>query len=104
MWLIKKMASKVEIKTIEELNKMHTGSLMNRRKALLKCEESFKVSDRNGCEKKPLASETGVIEFKDTPEWKQAYEELKIILSTRENLPNKEERKVIRREKAKSEK
>ena len=96
------MASKVEIKAIEELHKMHTGSLMNRRNALLKCEESFKASDRNGYETNPVVSETGFIEFKDTPEWKQAYKELKIVLSTRENLPNKGERAEIRKEKAKS--
>ena len=101
---MEKMSSKVEIKTIEELNKMHTGSLMNRRRALLKCEESFQASDRNTYETKPLTAETGVIEFKDTPEWKLAYKELKFVLSSRENLPNKEERKAIRREKAKSKK
>ena len=95
------MASKVEIKTIEELNEMHTGSLMNRRAALLKCEEAFELSDRLGYETKPKVTKTGVIEFKDTPEWQQAYNELKNVLSTRENVPNKKERKQIRQEKAK---
>ena len=98
------MASKVELKTIEELNKMHTGSLMNRRAALLKCEGSFELSDRNGYETKPKISETGFIEFKDTTEWQQAYNELKSVLSTRENIPNKQERKEIRKEKAKKSK
>ena len=44
------MASKVEVKTLEELEKMHTGSIMSRRAALLKCEESFEMSDQPfGC-------------------------------------------------------
>lgn len=94
------MSSKVEIKTLEELHCMHIGTLMNRRAALLKCEETFEVSDRNNYETKPLPKNTGFIEFKDTSEWQKAYEELKSILSTRENLPNKQERKKIRKEKA----
>jgi len=98
------MASKVEIKTLEELAEMHTGSLMSRRDALLKCEESFEVSDRNGYEIKPSSSVTGVIEFKNTPEWKKAYNELKIVLSKREHIPNKQERKEIRKAKAKQSK
>lgn len=98
------MASKVEIKTIADLNEMHTGSLMSRRAALLKCEESFELSDRNGYEPKPKVSETGLIEFKDTSEWQQAYNELKIVLSKHENIPNKQERKEIRKEKAKKSK
>jgi len=95
------MSSKVEIKALEELEKMHTGTLMSRRAALLKCEESFEMSDRNGYEAKPTVSQTGYIEFKETPEWQQAYKELKTVLSTRENVPSKQERKEIRREKAK---
>ena len=86
------------------MEKMHTGSIMSRRAALLKCEESFEMSDRNGYETKPNVSQTGLIEFKNTPEWQQAYKELKKVLSTRENVPNKQERKEIRREKAKKSK
>lgn len=98
------MSSKVEIKTLEELNVMHTGSLMKRRAALLKCEESFEQSDRNGYEAKSNIKNTGIIEYKDTPEWQQAYTELKSILNNRENLPNKQERKEIRKEKARTSK
>ena len=83
---------------------MHTGSLMSRRAALLKCEESFEMSDRNGYETKPNVSQAGLIEFKNTPEWQEAYKDLKKVLSTRENVPNKQERKEIRREKAKKSK
>ena len=98
------MSSKVEIKTLEELNAMHTGTLMNRRAALLKCEETFEQSDLNGYVTKLNAENTGIIEYKDTPEWKQAYKELKSVLNTRENLPNKKERKQIRKEKARTSK
>jgi hypothetical protein len=92
------MPSKVEIKTVEELKAMHTGSLMRRREALLRCEESFEQSDRYGYEPQPIAG--GDIEFKDTPEWKQAYAELKVELATREHVPNKQERKALRRQQA----
>lgn len=95
------MANKVEIKTIEELNAMHTGTLMKRRDSLLKCEESFEVSDRHAHETKPSFEHTGLIEFKDTHEWKSAYSELKFELSKRENIPNKMERKEMRQQKAK---
>ncbi len=94
------MASKVEIKTIEELEKMHTGTLMSRRAALLKCEESFEASDHSVYNVKPSASVTGFIEFKDTPEWQHAYNQLKEVLATREHVPNKQERKKLRQLKA----
>ena len=98
------MASKVETKTLEDLNAMHTGTLMKRRSALLKCEESFETSDRNGYESKPSVKDIDSIEFKDTSEWQQAYNDLKVVLATRENLPNKQERKEIRKTKAKGSK
>lgn len=69
---------------------------MNRRAALLKCEETWSPSDRGGHETKP-----GPIQFKDTSEWQQAYAELKAVLDTRENLPNKKERKAMRQVRAK---
>lgn len=94
------MANKVEKKSKEELENMHTGTLMKRRKALLECEESYVVSVmyKEEEENKPAP---GVIQFKDTPEWKQAYEELKSVLSTRENILNKKERKELRQQRAK---
>jgi hypothetical protein len=92
------VSSKVEFKTREQLEAMHTGTLMKRRDALLKCDESFQLSDQS--EMSPVASDH--IEFKDTPEWKQAYAELKSVLATREHVPSKKERKEIRRQKAKN--
>ena len=75
---------------------------MNRRAALLKCEEKFVQSDRVGYEAAPLPAKTGLIEFKDTVEWQLAYFELKAVLDTRENIPNKKERRAIRQAKAKA--
>ena len=81
---------------------MHTGTLMNRRAALLKCEETWSHSDRVGYDAKPNPTKTGFIQFKDTAEWQQAYSELKAVLDTRENIPNKKERKAMRQTKAKA--
>lgn len=94
------MASKLEIINKEQLEALHTGTLMNRRKALLKCEESLEASDQG------VNSQTqaGYIEFKNTQEWQQAYTELKEVLSARENIPNKQERKAVRQAKARASK
>lgn len=87
------MAAKVQMKSREELAEMHTGSLMSRREALLKCDESSQASTR---------STPGLIEFKNTAEWKQAYSDLKSALATREHIPNKQERKALRQQRAKT--
>ena len=79
------MPSEVKKVSFEELEYMHTGSLMSRRKKLLACEQSFEVSDRYGNEKEPNPEETGYIEFKNSTAWKEAYKELKAVLSTREH-------------------
>ena len=93
------MPGRVEKKTVAELEAMPTRALMSRRAALLKCEESFALSDRD--DRQPPATPAAFIEFKDTPGWQQAYAELKSVLATREHVPNKQERKEIRRQKAK---
>ncbi|GAA6170257.1 hypothetical protein [Sessilibacter corallicola] len=79
------MPSIVEVKTIGELKSTHTGSLMSRRKKLLKCEESQLKSDRNP----DYELELGTIEFKDSKEWKIAYFQLKEELSKREHWTGK---------------
>lgn len=71
----------VNILERSKLEGLHTGTLMSRRKALLACEDSFEVSDRIPGEETP----EGLIEFKDTPDWKNAYTELKDELSKREH-------------------
>lgn len=83
------MPSKVKIIPAAELETMHTGSLMSRRKALLACEESFRLSDRYGYEPEPDPAQTGQIEFKDTEVWQKAYRELKIELAGREHYQGK---------------
>jgi len=93
------MPTKVPIVSLEELQTMHTGSLMSRRKALLACEQSLNDTDRQD-EDMPNSPETGMIEFKDSPQWRQAYDEIKQVLATREHVPDREERRQIRKEKA----
>jgi hypothetical protein len=95
------MANKIKIVSKEELRKLHTGTLMKRREGLLKCEESFQSSDRFGYEDEPIPEETGYIEFKNTQAWRQAYREVKEILSNREHWPSRNERKESRLEKVK---
>lgn len=90
------MSSTVKPKSTEELKSMHTGSLMSRHKTLLQCEESFDRSDQI------IRDGTGLIEFKDTPEWQRAYSDIKQVLSQRENVPNKLEHKAARQAAAKS--
>jgi len=99
------MANKVPILSPTELAELHTGTLMARRDALLRCEESFAASDR-ACHQgaSPRPAQTGFIEFKDTAEWKQAYAELKAVLAGREHIPSKAERKIARQAKAKARK
>jgi hypothetical protein len=87
------MSSLVKMVSKDKLAEMHTGTLMARRDALLKCEESLGLSDRD--ENHSVA--VGTIEFKDTDEWKLSYRQLKEELSTRENLPSKGERKEDRK-------
>lgn len=85
------MANTVEKKTINELESMHTGSLLSRRKALLKCDECFEMSDEL------IAPVNDLIQFKNTDVWKQAYRELQEVLSERENIPGKKERAILRK-------
>ena len=79
------MPSKVKIIDKSELEKMHTGSLMTRRKALLACEESLAHSDRE----QNYKVESGYIEFKQDPNWELAHRELKEVLANREHWPRK---------------
>jgi len=87
------MPSLVQIVSKGKLAEMHTGTLMARRDALLKCEESLGLSDRD----KNFKVADGTVEFKDTYEWKLSYRQLKDELSTREDFPSKGERKQARK-------
>lgn len=92
----KDMSTKVEHKTLAELEAMHTGSLMSRRKALLQCKETAGTSEQI---ESPNSQQ---IEFKDTAAWRRAYQELKGVLDKREHMPSKQERKAMRQAKAKA--
>ncbi len=96
------MPSKVKGMSKDVLEKMHTSSLLKRRNELLACETSFELSDRCGYEKPPDSKVIIFIEFKNTNAWQEAYVEVKNILSTRENLPSREERKQLRVERTKN--
>lgn len=81
----------------DQLETLHTGTLMKRRKELLQCDESLEMSDCLTTEQ----NTTDLIEYKNTKEWQEAYTDVKQILSTREHVPNKKERKILRQQKAK---
>lgn len=90
------MPSKVRVIAKVELNSMHTGTLLRRRTELLKCEESFEVSDRFGHEPVPNPAESGYIEFKNQPQWAVAYQDVKDVLADRDHLPTGEQRRQAR--------
>ena len=95
------MTNKVKIVPISDLERMHTGSLISRRVELLKCEESFRASDRYGYEDEPDPEQSGYIEFKDQSLWSVAYREVKEVLANREHVPSAAEKKQRRHEQAK---
>ena len=67
--------------SLEELEKLSTKQLLARLRHLQQCEESALLSDRDD------ASDTSeAILFKDTNEWKAAYEHVKAALSLREHI------------------
>ena len=92
------MSSRVPICDPSALEGMHTGSLLSRLELLQRCEESFNQSDWVDMEEAPDPSQTGFIEFKNTPEWATAYRDLKKILDTREHLPTAAEREARRKD------
>ena len=91
------MSARIKIIDLLELEAMHTGSLMSRRRALLSCEFSYELSDK-GAEHR---AEAGYIKFKQDEDWKQAYSELKSVLDEREHWPSKSERTEQRQKRQK---
>lgn len=77
------MSKEKPIKVLEcdELIKLHTGTLMARRKALLQCEESLLESDKLP----DYQTEQGAIKFKQTIKWQSAYQDLKKVLNDSEH-------------------
>jgi hypothetical protein len=67
----------------EALKKKNTKELLGYLKALQQCEESFKLSDMDINED---ILDNNKIYFKQTPKWKSTYNNVKSILSERENI------------------
>jgi hypothetical protein len=67
----------------EALKKKNTKELLGYLKALQQCEESFELSDMDINED---ILDNNKIYFKQTPKWKSAYNNVKSILSQRENI------------------
>ncbi|NMT64375.1 putative bifunctional diguanylate cyclase/phosphodiesterase [Marinobacter orientalis] len=89
------MAERIERMARSELEKLHTGTLMKRRQALLACPEPPEPVDPT--EQAPR----GDILYKHTPQWNEAYQDIKSVLAEREHVPNKAERRTIRQARAK---
>jgi hypothetical protein len=68
--------------SLEELERLSTKQLLARLRQLHQCEESALLSDRDDA-----SDASGIILFKDTPEWQAAYERVKGALSLREHVP-----------------
>ncbi|MDX1634581.1 MAG: hypothetical protein R3280_08095 [Marinobacter sp.] len=88
------MAEPIERKSVAELEKLHTGTLMKRREALLQCPEPPEPLEGN-----EVATGSDIL-YKNTPQWNQAYRDLKAVLENREHMPNKQQRRAIRQERA----
>ncbi len=79
-----------------ELEKMHTGSLISRLERLRGLREEFDVSGP-GAEftenRRAEIINTGMIVMKESAIWEEAWTDVKSILSTREHLPRGSKKK-----------
>ena len=64
---------------------MHTGTLLGRVSDLRSLQESFERSGWS-LEERDAVAAAGLIAFKDTAIWKQAYSDLKTLLDSREHI------------------
>lgn len=78
------------------LASMPTRQLLGRLRRLRRCEDSASVSDASP---EDLARATGIL-FKDTPEWKTSYAELKQVLAIREHSTKGAEARTLRLDRA----
>lgn len=88
------MRPKIERKSLEELEQMHTGTLMKRRDDLLKCPDPPEP-----LEGREVSTGSDIL-YKNTPQWNEAYHDVKTVLANREHMPNKQQRRAIRQERA----
>ena len=68
--------------SLKELEKLSTKQLLARLRHLHECEESALLSDHDD-----VSYTSNAMQFKNTPEWKAAYEQVKGALSLREHVP-----------------
>jgi hypothetical protein len=80
---------------LEEMKKLSTKQLLARLKRLHQCDESVSLSDYDSA-----IDTSEAILFKDTPEWKTAYEQVKEVLSSREHVPKGAELEKMRKKRA----
>jgi hypothetical protein len=88
----------VPLATLEELRGMPTKALLARLARLRFCEPSLDASDMTPEE---AQTASGIL-FKDSAEWKRAYDELKLILSGREHVPRPQEKRAARGSRSKA--
>lgn len=88
--------------SMEQLNKLHTGSLLTRLQALrsLSLDESFDCCDLTLAEVDAV-KKAGLIGFKNSDLWAEAFRDVKAVLAEREHLPkgSKEARQLAAKEK-----
>ena len=82
---------------VAELPKLATKQLLALRDRLLACEESMQRSDASLDEIDPAT-----IRFKDDPRWVVLYDAVKTELATREHVPGGDERRAVRKQRARS--
>lgn len=76
----------VEPVDVNSLREWHTGSLLTRLKKLRRMDISYSASDLT-IEENDAVTSTGMILFKDTEIWKEAFADVKLVLSEREHIP-----------------
>ena len=74
-----------------ELEAMHTGSLLSRLQRLRRCVDSPSTSDFTQDELNKIGSSAEIV-FRDTEEWRSAFDDVKAVLSAREHVPTKTRR------------
>jgi hypothetical protein len=81
----------------EDLRGMPTKALLARLARLRFCEQSLDASDMTPEE----AQTANGILFKDSIEWKRAFDELKLVLAEREHVPRPHEKRAARARRSK---
>lgn len=90
----------VQEMSLQALQDMHSGSLLQRLKNLRILDQNFESSDLMVNEHHD-AQTAGYIVFKDSIRWQNAVSDVKQVLASRPHLPrgNKEQRRAAQREK-----